>query len=110
MVLIIQIIVGILCGIFIIGDAKKRNMSAGWSLLGFLFNLIGLVIYIIARKPIGSVPLKNDSLQNNNVPQSYNSPILTSKESQSIPDNCPHCKNPNTKRIRLCEWCGNQIC
>jgi uncharacterized membrane protein YhaH (DUF805 family) len=27
----------------------------------------------------------------------------------SIPDNCPHCKNPNTKKIRLCEWCGNQI-
>ena len=22
---------------------------------------------------------------------------------------CPHCKNPNTKRIRLCEWCGEQI-
>jgi hypothetical protein len=26
-----------------------------------------------------------------------------------IPDTCPHCKNPNTKKIRLCEWCGNQI-
>jgi hypothetical protein len=27
----------------------------------------------------------------------------------NIPDKCPHCKNPNTKKIRLCEWCGNQI-
>jgi hypothetical protein len=27
-----------------------------------------------------------------------------------IPDTCPHCKNPNIKKIRLCEWCGNQIC
>lgn len=27
----------------------------------------------------------------------------------SIPDTCPHCKNPNSKKIRLCEWCGNQI-
>jgi hypothetical protein len=27
----------------------------------------------------------------------------------NIPDVCPHCKNPNTKKIRLCEWCGNQI-
>jgi hypothetical protein len=26
-----------------------------------------------------------------------------------IPINCPHCKNPNTKKIRLCEWCGYQI-
>jgi hypothetical protein len=28
---------------------------------------------------------------------------------ESIPAICPHCKNPNTKLIRLCEWCGNQI-
>jgi hypothetical protein len=27
----------------------------------------------------------------------------------SIPIICPHCKNPNTKRIKLCKWCGNQI-
>ena len=26
-----------------------------------------------------------------------------------IPTVCPNCKNPNTKKIRLCEWCGNQI-
>ena len=26
-----------------------------------------------------------------------------------IPDTCPHCKNPNTKKTRLCEWCGSQI-
>jgi len=22
---------------------------------------------------------------------------------------CPHCKNPNTKKLRECEWCGNKI-
>jgi hypothetical protein len=22
---------------------------------------------------------------------------------------CPQCKNPNTKLVRECEWCGNQI-
>ena len=27
----------------------------------------------------------------------------------SIPDTCPLCKNPNSKKIRFCEWCGNQI-
>ena len=30
-------------------------------------------------------------------------------QSITIPDICPHCKNPNTKHIRLCEWCGSQI-
>jgi len=23
---------------------------------------------------------------------------------------CPHCKNPNTKKLRECEWCGSKIC
>ena len=26
-----------------------------------------------------------------------------------IPDTCQHCKNPNTRKTRLCEWCGSQI-
>ena len=34
--------------------------------------------------------------------------IFISKSNSAL-DICPHCKNPNTKRIRLCEWCGNQI-
>jgi len=25
-----------------------------------------------------------------------------------IPNTCPHCKNPNTKKLRVCEWCGNR--
>ena len=37
--------------------------------------------------------------------------IKTENNNQNIiiPDTCPHCKNPNTKKISLCEWCGNQI-
>ncbi len=26
-----------------------------------------------------------------------------------IPDTCPHCKNPNTKKLNICEWCDNKI-
>lgn len=33
----------------------------------------------------------------------------TDKNQFFIPDSYPHCKNPNSKRIRSCEWCGNQI-
>jgi hypothetical protein len=36
-------------------------------------------------------------------------PISNTEHGQYISDICPHCKNPNTKRIRLCEWCGYQI-
>jgi uncharacterized membrane protein YhaH (DUF805 family) len=27
-----------------------------------------------------------------------------------IPNTCPHCKSPNTKKLRECEWCGNRTC
>jgi len=103
MEIIIGLIVGVACGIFIIGDAKKRNMSGAWSLLGFLLGLIGLLIYIIARKPISNQSTTNHNMQYNNLSQ-------VSNQQPNIPDICPHCKNPNTKRIRLCEWCGSQIC
>jgi hypothetical protein len=103
MAIIIGLIVGIACGLFIIGDAKKRNMSAGWSVLGFLLALLGLLIYIIARKPIADQTVTNYKTDSNNFSIIPNQQVI-------IPDSCPHCKNPNTKRIRLCEWCGSQIC
>lgn len=96
-------VVGILTAIititFIAIDAPKRSMSGLWALVG-LFGLIGLVIYLVARKPINQS--QDQGFTTVNKPQT-NEPIVL------IPDTCPHCKNPNTKKIRLCEWCGNQI-
>lgn len=31
------------------------------------------------------------------------------RKDKMIPENCPHCKNPNTMKVSTCEWCGNQI-
>jgi len=39
---------------------------------------------------------------------SVNLRSIESKKSD-IPDTCPHCKSPNTKMLRECEWCGSQI-
>ena len=101
MEIIIGLIVGIACGIFILGDAKKRGMSAGWSVLGFLFGLIGLIIYIVARKPISessNINNNNDFDHNQSIDQQVDIPLI-----------CPNCKNLNPKKIRLCEWCGGQM-
>jgi hypothetical protein len=47
----------------------------------------------------------------NNVNESdLQSPSVVVNEQIQIPDHCPHCKNPNTKKLHLCEWCGSQIC
>lgn len=40
----------------------------------------------------------NNSYQNTNI------------QTLIIPEKCPHCKNPNSQKTRLCEWCGGQIC
>ena len=106
----IQIVVGLIIGflttIFIVNDAKKRGMSqGGWGAIGFFLGLIGLIIYLISRKPV---------LTNQNTNQQFvqKTPTINSQPnipSLIIPDTCPHCKSPNSKKIRLCEWCGNQI-
>ncbi len=64
--------------------------------------VIALAIYFIRK---GSKDMKNNRVDNRN----YTS-RLNSENKIPIPDTCPHCKNPNTKSLRSCEWCGNQIC
>ena len=97
-VLIIPIIIIVFVIIFISNDAPKRGMSSTWAFIG-LFALLGLIIYLASRKP-----LLNNSLNGNYNP---NNPMPSSNI--VIPDTCPHCHNPNNRKTRLCEWCGNQI-
>jgi hypothetical protein len=94
--------VTLLIFLFILNDTKKRNMSKNWALISF-FNLIGLLIYIVSRKPLSNNTILNADNTPNNI---INSPSSTDS---TIPETCPHCHSPNSKKIRLCEWCGNQI-
>ncbi len=45
------------------------------------------------------------------VSQTKSNPVASSPMATAVvmPDICPHCKNPNTRKTRLCEWCGSQI-
>ena len=62
------------------------------------------ICYVTIRK--ASKYKKNEDSRN----YQKNSLVNEVKEVKiDIPETCPHCKNPNTKKIRLCEWCGNQI-
>jgi hypothetical protein len=63
--------------------------------------VIGLVIFFIRK---GSKDMKNTKADNRNNTSQFNT-----ENKIPIPDICPHCKNPNTTRLRSCEWCGNQI-
>jgi len=67
--------------------------------------IIILLIYLLKRKQNS---VKNNNILAKNTEFSYKTE-QPAPENISIPETCPQCKNPNTKRIRLCEWCGNQI-
>lgn len=86
-------------GIWVMVDASKRGMNAPlWGILTILLLVIGLPLYLSERKknPVREVASNLSKSELN--------------QNLFIPEMCPHCKNPNAKRIRLCEWCGSQIC
>jgi hypothetical protein len=71
--------------------------------------IIGLVVLIVISllKKMGYLA-KNDNLPTNeDKKQNIN---IISGTKMVIPETCPYCKNPNAKKAKLCEWCGNQIC
>lgn len=100
----LPLLIMVFTGITIYFDAPKRGMSKLWILIAFA-NIIGLIIYFIARKPLLATQNKVVVYTPNNLVRNEKS----IEQTLIIPDSCPHCKNPNTKKIRLCEWCGNQI-
>jgi hypothetical protein len=64
---------------------------------------IAFGLYLKAKKATNRTYQNDTSIENSQITND------TSKTLE-IPENCPNCKNPNTKKIRLCEWCGGQIC
>lgn len=71
---------------------------------------------IISATIIGAIFLlrqyKNNPVANeilNYVKLNCGTNIVNADKLSIIPNTCPHCKSPNLKKIRLCEWCGNQI-
>lgn len=50
--------ISIAIALWIWRDAKERNIASAalWAILGFLFNVLGLVIYLIARKNMSGPP------------------------------------------------------
>ena len=92
-------------GIWVAIDASKRGMNAPlWGLLTFLILIIGLPLYLSERR-------KNPIKQNfqNQSTSASNQNTIHSNQNISTPSICPQCKNPNTNRSNICEWCGNQI-
>lgn len=103
---IIGIVFLVLCiFIFIVSEGELREIGIIYPIALILSIGSFLLSYRYKKREGLSAPLASQSTEN--------IPIIDTMASNNsqviIPDTCPHCKNPNTKRIRLCEWCGNQI-
>lgn len=68
--------------------------------------VLAIVIFLIVK--VLRKIFRNNSKVEHEVPKSIEKEKIEDVII-NVPDVCPHCKNPNTKKIRLCEWCGNQI-
>ena len=84
--------------LFILAQAPIGSSGIPWQVL--FFSSIILIMYFFVIRPQKK---KQKSLNDSET-------TLEQNDNKEIPENCPHCKSPNSKRIRFCDWCGNQIC
>ena len=74
----------------------EAGMVGPWQVVIILIITLPIFYFIIRKKK----EKKSDEIKN--------SEKIEKKD--NIATQCPHCKNPNTKKLRICEWCGNNIC
>ena len=100
-------IILLLIGIFylIVSEGVLREIGIIYPIALILSIVSFIFSYRYKKRESLSAPLASQSADNIPIIDT----MATNNTQFIIPETCPHCKNPNTKRIRLCEWCGNQI-
>ena len=100
-------IILLLIGIFylIVSEGELREIGIIYPIALILSIVSFIFSYRYKKRESLSAPLASQSADNIPIIDT----MATNNTQVIIPETCPHCKNPNTKRIRLCEWCGNQI-
>ena len=103
LIIIGSVILQIYICIWVYRDAKKRNMDAAiWLLVVLVAGLIGLIIYLIIRSPIGS----EKSEQPLEVKPTH---IETTIPKERTTKYCPMCGEKIPIDAQFCSYCGNKI-
>jgi hypothetical protein len=102
--LILSILLFLLINFVRPDDEDEVAMTGGVT----LFLSIGFYFLSYRNKNQEVISTQNtNSIDDTN--HNHKIPISNNNTENTIPLTCPQCKSPNTKRLRLCEWCGNQI-
>ncbi len=89
--------------LFLVASGTKRSHDIGDS--GKLQLVLPFYIWVLIFK---------NSEKSNNLYGEYIVPDKVKKENDDnldilVAEFCPQCKNPNTQKLKICEWCGGQI-
>ncbi|MCX6145694.1 MAG: tetratricopeptide repeat protein [Candidatus Kapabacteria bacterium] len=87
---------------------KSKNKEIITITVLAIFVLIVLIL-LYRKKKDKSIPVvsQNDNYHNSE-PIKQSIPTMT-KVSIPVPEVCPHCKSPNTKKLQVCDWCGSEL-
>jgi len=84
---IIMLIIGIVLAIWVYKDAEKRGSSGAlWLIIVLFLGIIGLIIWLVVRPPIGGNP-----------------------QQQASGRQCPNCGRPIPMDAQVCPYCGKNF-
>lgn len=85
---IIWLVIGILIAIWVYKDAEKRGSSGAlWLIIVILTGIIGLIIWLVIRPPIGGAP----------------------KSAAASDRKCPSCGRGIPMDAQVCPYCGKKF-
>lgn len=86
---IIMLIIGIVLAIWVYKDAEKRGSSGAlWLIIVIFTGIIGLIIWLVVRPPIGGKP---------------------QQQGPGTGRVCPNCGRPIPMDARTCPYCGKNF-
>ena len=86
---VVMLVIGILIAIWVYKDAEKRGSSGAlWLVIVIFTGIIGLIIWLVVRPPLGGNPQQGGMGSNRN---------------------CPNCGRPIPMDAQVCPYCGKNF-
>jgi len=87
---VVVLVIGILIAVWVYRDAEKRGSSGVlWLIICLLTGIIGLIIWLVVRPPIGGKPGSAKAADSGRM--------------------CPSCGRPIPMDARVCPYCGKNF-